>query len=201
MPSVNRVLVALGSNIEPEVHLPEAVLRLGRRARVIQVSTVWESDPVGDEDQPRFCNAAVLIETERDPSSLKFDVLRKIEQELGRVRDPHNRNAARTIDLDIALFNDAALELEDGSRIPDPEILHRPFLAVPLAELEPDRVHPVTGQSLAVIAGMLRGVSALLPHPEIRLADRQVGRLLPSGLDSDAASTAERPPDQAFFDT
>jgi 2-amino-4-hydroxy-6-hydroxymethyldihydropteridine diphosphokinase len=166
---MNHVLIALGSNITPEAHLPEATRRLAEQVHLIRCSTVWESEPVGDEQQPRFCNAAVLIETDRDPSALKFDVLRRIEDALGRVRDPNNKNAARTIDLDIALFNDDVCTLEDGSRIPDPELLRRPFVAVPLSELEPDRVHPVTGQRLAAIARDLGGASSLLPRPEIDL--------------------------------
>jgi 7,8-dihydro-6-hydroxymethylpterin-pyrophosphokinase len=73
-----------------------------------------------------------------------------IEQRLGRVSQA-NKNAPRPIDLDITLFNREIMEL--GSRhIPDPEIIERPFVAIPLAEIAPDYTHPELGQTLSEIA-------------------------------------------------
>lgn len=164
----HRVFITLGSNIEPARHLVEAVRRLRRHVTVIRCSSVWESAPVGFLDQPPFCNAAVLIETDLNAQSLKAEVLRRIEDELGRIRDPHNKNAPRTIDLDIALFNQEQIEL-DGSRIPDPEIPRRPFLAIPLAELDPDYRHPVERRTLSQIAVSITGDGDLRPRPDIVL--------------------------------
>lgn len=146
----NRAYLALGSNIEPEVNLPRAVSLLSERCRVLAVSQVYESAPIGYADQDNFLNAAVLVETPLSAADLKADVLRAIESQLGRVRTA-NKNAPRTIDLDIALFNRDVLEV-GGRHIPDPEILEFGHVALPLADLDPDYRHPETGQTLAEIA-------------------------------------------------
>ena len=143
---MTRVFIALGSNIQPEANLPEAVRRLAAHCRVLAVSPVYETAPVGKLDQPNFLNAAVLIESDLSAEALKTQVLQAIERDLGRVRTA-DKNAPRTIDLDIALYGDAVLDL--GSRhIPDPDILRYPHIAVPLAALAPDLRHPETGQPL-----------------------------------------------------
>jgi dihydroneopterin aldolase/2-amino-4-hydroxy-6-hydroxymethyldihydropteridine diphosphokinase len=147
---VNRAFVSLGSNIRPERNLQEAVRLLAGHCRVLAASPVYESRPVGTEDQPDFLNAAVLVETSLQPAALKAQVIDLIEERLGRVRTT-DKNAARTIDLDISLFNDEVLEL-GRRRIPDPEIVLYPHIARPLADLAPDYVHPETGASLGEIA-------------------------------------------------
>ena len=105
MKALNRVFVALGSNIEPERNLREAVRLLASRCRLLAVSAVYQTQPVGKTDQPDFLNAAALIETELGAAELKTRVLQDIERALGRVRSA-DKNAPRTIDLDITLFND-----------------------------------------------------------------------------------------------
>lgn len=145
-----QVLISLGSNIEPERNLPEAVRRLARHCRLLAVSRVYETEPVGKTDQANFLNAAVQLATYRTPAALKEEVLLEIEKELGRVRTA-DKNAPRTIDLDISLFGDHVLELA-GRHIPDPDILEFSHVARPLADLAPEFRHPETGQTLAEIA-------------------------------------------------
>jgi dihydroneopterin aldolase/2-amino-4-hydroxy-6-hydroxymethyldihydropteridine diphosphokinase len=147
---VNRAFISLGSNIAPERHLPQAVQRLAERCRLLATSPVYETKPVGKADQPHFLNAAVLVETDLSAFELKTQVLQPIEQELGRVRTA-DKNAPRTIDLDISLFGDQVLEV-GGRHIPDPEILEFPHIARPLADLAPQQVHPEAGQTLLEIA-------------------------------------------------
>jgi 2-amino-4-hydroxy-6-hydroxymethyldihydropteridine diphosphokinase len=149
-PRANRAFIALGSNIEAERNLPAAVRRLAAQCRLVAASPVYETLPVGKTDQPNFLNAAVLVETELSAAELKSQVLQPIEQALGRVRS-EDKNAPRTIDLDISLFNDQVIMLGDR-RIPDPEILEFAHIARPLADLAPVYQHPETGQMLAVIA-------------------------------------------------
>lgn len=153
---LNRAFLCLGSNIQPEVHLPAAVSWIAELGRVAGCSQVWESAAVGDRNQPDFCNAAVLLETSLTAESLcaPGGPLRQIESALGRRRDPLNKNASRTIDLDLVLFNEDCLRLLHRE-IPDPDILTRPFVAVPLAEIAPDYVHPATGRTLREIADEL----------------------------------------------
>ena len=152
---MNRVFVALGSNIQPERNMCEAVRRLASRCTVLGVSTVYETMPVGATDQPNYLNAAVWIETDLSVTALKREVLETIEEELGRVRTA-DKNAARTIDLDVTLFNDQVLDV--GQRhIPDPDLLRYAHVALPMANLAPQYRHPETGQTLQQIA-------ASLPH-------------------------------------
>ncbi len=154
--SANLAYLSLGSNIEPERNLPTAVGWLGRWGRVQAVSIVWESAPLGFADQPdflqpNFLNAAVLLETGLSAQALRQEAIASIETALGRVRTS-NKNAPRTIDIDIMLFNHDILQV--GQRhIPSPEVLERPFVAIPLAEIAPDYVHPEIGQTLRHIAG------------------------------------------------
>jgi 7,8-dihydro-6-hydroxymethylpterin-pyrophosphokinase len=90
------------------------------------------------------------VETRLSAQSLREQAIVQIEESLKRVRT-ENKNAPRTIDIDIMLFNEEVFSL--GQRhIPDAEVLERPFVAIPLAEIAPDYVHPETGQTLRQIA-------------------------------------------------
>jgi 2-amino-4-hydroxy-6-hydroxymethyldihydropteridine diphosphokinase len=146
----NRAYLSLGSNIEPVRNIRAALQLLGQKCKLLAVSTIWETEPLGFKEQAYFLNGAAIIETEFSAPELKARVLQRIEQALGRVRGT-NRYAPRPIDLDIILFNDEVLEFE-GYNIPSPEVLERWFVAVPLAEIAPDYVHPITGQTLQEIA-------------------------------------------------
>ena len=166
MKEPNRVFVALGSNIEPTRNIGEAVRLLALRCKLIAVSPVYQTKPVGKTDQPDFMNAAVLIETELGAAELKTQVLQEIERTLGRVRSA-DKNAPRTIDLDITLFNDEVFDLEHR-HIPDPDLLRYPHIAVPISDLAPQYVHPESGETLKAIADRLSSVG-LLPRPDIEL--------------------------------
>lgn len=163
---MSRVFVALGSNIDSEHNLREAVRRLASYCRLVAVSPAYETAPVGDTEQSNFLNAAALIETDLTAAELKTRVLRVIEQELGRVRT-ENKNAPRTIDLDIALFGDQ--DLNSGSQACcDPDIFEYAHIAVPLAGIAPQVRHPTTGQTLQEIAQSLPA-SGLVLRPDVVL--------------------------------
>lgn len=146
----NTLYLSLGSNIAPETNLPAAVKLLDELTEMVAVSSVWESQPVGFTKQANFLNAAAIVISPLSAARFKREVIRSIERQLRRVRS-RNKNGPRTIDLDIILFNDDILTLA-GSRIPDPELLVRPFLALPLAEIAPNYRHPETRQTLAELA-------------------------------------------------
>jgi 2-amino-4-hydroxy-6-hydroxymethyldihydropteridine diphosphokinase len=153
MAAPNRIYVSLGSNIEAEQNLAMAVRLLAERGRLVAVSPVYETVPVGLREQANFLNAAVLVETELSAARFKREVLAVIEAGLGRVRTA-DKNAPRTIDADIALFNNEVFEL--GRRhIPDPDVLKFPHVAVPLADVAPELLHPETGERLVDIAARL----------------------------------------------
>ena len=161
----HRVFVSLGSNIDSERNMHGAVQRLAQHCAVLAVSPVYETAPVGKTDQASFLNAAVLIETSWTTAELK-EVLQAIEREMGRVRT-EDKNAPRTIDLDISLFDDEISDLA-GRHIPDPEIQRYPHIAVPLADLAPHQRHPETGQTLEEIARSLPG-GGMVKRPDIAL--------------------------------
>ena len=147
---LHQAYLSLGSNIEPEKNLPAAVRELGHFGRVLRVSRVWQSLPAGGAGQPDYLNAALLLETALTAADLKAKAIASVEERLGRVRGA-DRNEPRTIDIDIMLFDREQLRLGERS-IPDREVLERPFVAIPLAEISPGYIHPVTGESLAEIA-------------------------------------------------
>lgn len=165
----NLAYLSLGSNIEPDRNLPAAVSQLAQFGQVRAVSSVWETLPVGFSDQPNFLNAVVLLETHLSARALREEAITAIEEALGRVRT-ENKNAPRTIDIDIMLFNHDIIQLE-RRRIPDPEVLERSFVAIPLAEITPDYVHPETGQTLKDIAGQFDATSAdMVLRDDVELA-------------------------------
>ncbi|MCG8469658.1 MAG: 2-amino-4-hydroxy-6-hydroxymethyldihydropteridine diphosphokinase [Gemmatimonadetes bacterium] len=161
-------LLTLGSNIEPETHLFAALDALDAELGVEAVSSIYEAEPVGAPGTPRFLNAAVRVTTIHLPVTLKRDVLRPLESRLGRVRTP-DRNAPRTIDVDIAAVD--GLVLDDrgrGLRIPDPDMLEQPHLAVPLGDVAPDFLHPVTGARLADIAARFGDAPGIRIRSDLR---------------------------------
>jgi 2-amino-4-hydroxy-6-hydroxymethyldihydropteridine diphosphokinase len=143
----------LGSNIDPERNLPAAVRELSSLGRVLAVSSVWQTAAIGDTHQADFCNASVLLESTCQPPELLAQ-LHTIESRLGRVRDPHNKNAARTIDLDLAVIPGPSRSV-GGKSFLDPQIAERVFLAVPLDEIWPEYVLP-DRRSIGEVAAFLR---------------------------------------------
>jgi 2-amino-4-hydroxy-6-hydroxymethyldihydropteridine diphosphokinase len=131
----------LGSNIEPEKNIPQAVKLLREIAKVESISSIWETKSVG-YDGANFLNVCVLIITHLHPDELKNQILRPVENQVGRVRN-ENRYAPRTIDIDIVLFDETPHNLETWNHA---------FVIVPLAELIPNFLHPLEGKSLVEVA-------------------------------------------------
>lgn len=139
---------------------------LDERLNLEAVSPIYEAEPVGSAEVPRFLNAAARLTTALSPNELKFEIIRPLERRLGRVRteDP---NAPRTIDVDIAAMRNLVVD-RDGLRLPDPEILTRAHLALPLADIAPDFRHPVVGISLGEIASRFRGAPGVSRRDDLR---------------------------------
>jgi 2-amino-4-hydroxy-6-hydroxymethyldihydropteridine diphosphokinase len=149
---VTEACVALGSNIEPERNIAGALMRLRAKVDLRALSTFYRTAPLGSPGAPPFVNGAARIETGLSARELKLGVLRGIEKALGRVRGG-DRNAPRTIDLDLVWFGGQVIA-EPDLVVPDPDILTRAFIALPLAELMPGLVLP-GGVPLEEIAGAL----------------------------------------------
>lgn len=144
-PGEATVFIAVGSNVEPLVHVPAALELLRRQVRVTGCSTFYRTEPIGRAGQPPFLNGVWRIETALPPRALKQDVLRPIEHRLGRQRG-EDRYGPRTIDLDIVLYGDLILN-EPDLRLPAPD-LERPFVVLPIVELEPQARLPGGGPPL-----------------------------------------------------
>jgi 2-amino-4-hydroxy-6-hydroxymethyldihydropteridine diphosphokinase len=140
--------IALGSNLESqfgdrEANLWEAVERLRELGEVKAVSSVYDTEPVGYLDQPRFLNAAVLLETALEPVELMRALL-EVEQAMGRERVGAVIKGPRVIDLDLLLYGQVVMNTTELT-LPHPEMMERRFVLEPLAEIAPGMVHPVLG--------------------------------------------------------
>lgn len=134
----------MGSNIgDREAHLAHAVRRLGEEARLVGLSSVYETDPAGYLEQPPFLNMVVRLDTDRSPADL-MALLRTIEEERGRRRT--FRNAPRTLDLDLLLYGEERITSRPALEVPHPRMTERPFVLVPLLELAPEVREPGGGR-------------------------------------------------------
>ena len=148
------VYVAVGSNIRPEESIRAALDLLSREVDVTGVSTFYRTAALGRPEQAEFLNGVVRVRTSLGPRVLKFQVLRRIEAQLGRVRTG-DRYAPRTIDLDLVLYGDRVID-EPDLRVP-PEDVRRPFVALPLLELAGDCALPGAGEPLSSLCGDAEG--------------------------------------------
>jgi 2-amino-4-hydroxy-6-hydroxymethyldihydropteridine diphosphokinase len=133
----NVVYLSLGTNIgEREHNLGQAIkfLLQDENIMLIDLSSIYETDPVGYNDQPSFLNLVVKIHTSYQPLEL-LTKTQQIEVELGRVRDI--RWGPRTIDLDILLYNQENIQTEPLT-VPHPRMTERGFVMIPLYEINPD---------------------------------------------------------------
>ncbi len=145
---MNTAYLLLGSNIEPVENTCRAISQLRLVVSIVSASRTWETRSIGSPG-PDYLNLAIKVLTELDRLALKEQVINKIERSLGRVRS-EDKNAPRTIDIDILVFN---------GEITEPKLWDRPYEALPLADLLPDLVHPGRQVKLREIARKLLDLS------------------------------------------
>ena len=133
--------IGLGSNLgDREASIREAATLIGAK----RLSPIVETEPWGNEQQARFVNTCIEIETGLDPHALLF-TLHKIEQKFGRDRAHEAHWGPRTLDLDLIAYDDLSIDKPELT-LPHPLLFERAFVLVPLAEIAPDRV--IAGRSL-----------------------------------------------------
>jgi len=139
------VYFGLGSNLgDRQYNLDRALDFLTQRLRVEKVSSVYDTEPLGNTNQPRFLNRVCQVSTGLEPLAL-LTLIKGIESKMGRL--PHTSNLPRPIDIDILFYSDQVIETPKLV-IPHPRLTERAFVLIPLAEIAPDLVHPVTGKTI-----------------------------------------------------
>lgn len=124
---MNRAVIGVGSNIDPERNIARACKTLAQRHTVLAQSRIVETEPIGFLDQPKFLNTTLLLETDQRRDALRQD-LRDVERRQGRVRTA-NKYGQRTIDLDIVVWN---------GQVVDNEVHERDFLRAGVREVWPE---------------------------------------------------------------
>ena len=152
------VYLGLGSNLgNRQDNLDRALDLLSQRLRIGKVSSVYDTEPVGNIEQPRFLNLVCQIYTTLTPKELLI-LAKGIESKLGRVSS--RPNAPRTIDIDILFYGDQVVETPELV-IPHPRLAERAFVLVPLAEIAPGLVHPVSGKAIKELLEEVRGIQGV----------------------------------------
>jgi 2-amino-4-hydroxy-6-hydroxymethyldihydropteridine diphosphokinase len=157
-------LLALGGNVgDVRATLDRAVAMLcDGQVRLKARSSDYETPPWGVEDQPRFVNLCIAVETSLSPQAL-LTRAQAVEQAFGRRREQERRWGPRPIDIDVLAYDDLCLD-EPDLTLPHPRLFERAFVLVPLAEIAPERV--IAGRQIrAALAGLdASGIERLPPR-------------------------------------
>lgn len=155
-----QIFVAIGANLpNPRFGLPPASfaaaleLMAAAGTRIRAVSRWYRSAPLPPSPQPHYINGVIEVRSRRSPAAL-LSLLHEVERAFGRVRG--ERNAARSLDLDLLAFGDAVVIGDSaGLQVPHPRLAERAFVLLPWAELAPSWRHPVTGLTVAEMIARL----------------------------------------------
>lgn len=152
------VYLGLGSNLgNRQEYLSEALRLLSGRLQVKKVSSIYETEPVGNKEQPRFLNQVCQVYTWLAPAELLV-LAKGIEMKLGRTGG--GSDMPRPIDIDILLYGDQVIDTPELV-IPHPRLTERAFVLNPLAEIAPDLVYPVSGKTVKELIKALTEVQGV----------------------------------------
>ncbi len=158
---MHSIYLGLGTNLGDRLgNLRQALSSLAPDIIVKEVSPVYETEPVGITDQPRFLNLAVRAETPLPPEEILHRI-KQIEKDLGRAESI--KNGPRFIDMDILLYDDAVVD-SPALTIPHPRMHERAFVLVPLADIAPSAAHPIFHKTVVQLRDVLPPYGAAVRH-------------------------------------
>ena len=150
---IHSVFIGIGSNVgDRDKHIRDAVRLLSENFTFVRMSSIYETAAMYNTEQPAFLNAVLSVRTKLLPLDV-LNILLDVERKLGRVRTV--KNAPRTIDLDILLYDDLVVDLPE-LKIPHPLMCERRFVLEPLAEIAPGIVHPIVNASILTLCKSLK---------------------------------------------
>jgi 2-amino-4-hydroxy-6-hydroxymethyldihydropteridine diphosphokinase len=147
------VYLSLGTNLEDREHnLHLAMEFLSERIKIEKMSPIYDTAPVGETNQPRFLNMALRVSTRLSAPTLLF-MAKGIEAKLGRVPI----DTPRPIDIDILFYGDQIINTPPQLIVPHPRLVERAFVLIPLADIAPDMVHPITKKTVKQMLDEVKG--------------------------------------------
>lgn len=161
---MERIFVSIGSNVDRERRIEQALAMLRARFGELQLSSVYESEAVGFDGAP-FLNLVAAFDSDAEPEDI-VDALREIEDRCGRERSAA-RFGPRTMDIDLLLVGNRVID--DGELvIPRDEVESQAFVLCPLAEIAPEREHPVSGETIGSLWARLEDETGALRRVALR---------------------------------
>jgi len=163
--------IGVGSNIEPYKNIESALILLKKAVTVANCSTFYRTEPLKNRDQDDYINGVWEITTDLEPEQIKFNLLKDIENKLGRKKTA-DKYSSRTIDLDLILYDDLVVN-NKKIILPDKHIYSRSFLALPLYEINESLIIPDTKKTIKCIIGKMDKKS-LIPETDFTLRLRDI---------------------------